>query len=120
MAALPLWLVSPHAVNCPLLPSNAVPRLRAAATCCPAPCGRELGWGCSKVGCFFPLLLKWLQPQQRQQMFLAPPSLPAHSSHGCADHPACTHFVERIVLQHLGIAIQSLSLFSLPTAPSNV
>lgn len=56
MAALSLRLVSPHAVNCPLLPSSAVPWLRATAMCCPAPCGRELGWGCSKVGCFFPCL----------------------------------------------------------------
>lgn len=124
MATLPLWWVSPQAVNCPLLPSSALPQLGATATCSPAVCGRDLGWACSKVSCFIPLLLKWLQPQQRQQMFLAPPSLLAHSPHGhhgCADHPACTPFfltfVEWVLLQHLGMAIQTLSLSPILTAP---
>lgn len=100
MAALSLWWVSLRAVNChpspscPLLPSGAFLQLRAGtvATCCPAACGGALGLGCSWVGCFFPLLLKRLQPQQRQQLLVAPPSSPAGGTQtrcpGCADPTA--------------------------------
>lgn len=90
MAALPLWWVSPHAVKCPLLPSSALPQPRAVLLHVVST------WAGLAPRCdAFPLLLEWLQPQQRQQMFVTPPSLPAHSTHGhcgCAGCLAHTHF----------------------------
>lgn len=79
--------------------------------------------GAAQTRCFFPLLLQCLQPQERQPLFLAPPSLPAHNTQtrrgGCADTPrlhntrSLSLLARGLAVQHVGKAIQTLSL---PTA----
>lgn len=130
MAALPLWWVSPHAVNpsfsCPLLPSSAFLRLRAPTitVCCPASCGRDWVRAAQMCDAFFPSPAEVVSAAAKAAA-LAPVL-------ACTQHPnqalqprRCPSLHTVFTLQsglaswHWGRAIQTLSPFPSQQLSSN-